>query len=186
MSPGDLVLGLPSSGLHTNGYSLARACLGLTGEPEHDRPILQERPDWSERSLGELLLEPHRCYLPVLREWLTSPALHGLAHITGGGIVENVARIVPPGCRVTIDARAWPVPQLFIELQRRGGVPTSEMYRVFNMGIGFVVIGEPFFIEELQRELGEGWIIGEVDDRVPPRVMVRLTDGADAVLTDAR
>lgn len=183
IAAGDLVLGLPSSGLHTNGYTLARACLGLTGERERDWQILSEIPVWSQHSLGELLLEPHRCYYPLLRPWLGHPGLHGLAHITGGGLVENIARIIPQGRRVEIDATTWTVPPLFLELQQRGQVPLIEMYRVFNMGIGFVVIGEARFIRELQQAIGEGWIIGQVTEGDTPRVLVRLGTDPELVLT---
>lgn len=177
LQPGDLVLGLPSSGLHTNGYSLARASLGLTGEPEHDRAILASVPEWSHRTLGELLLEPHRSYVAQVSPSLGHPGLHGMAHITGGGLIGNVTRIVPAGLRVTIDASRWPIPPLFRELQRRGSIPEDEMFRVFNMGIGFVVIGEPAFVRALQEQLGEGWIIGEVERAEPPRTVLRLASG---------
>ncbi len=180
---GDLVLGLPSSGLHTNGYTLARACLGLTGEREHDQQILAEIPAWTQHSLGDLLLEPHRCYYPLLHPWLDHPGLHGLAHITGGGLVENIARIIPRGRRVEIDATTWAVPPLFLELQQRGRVPLSEMYRVFNMGVGFVVIGEAQFIQALRQSTGEGWIIGQVCEGDTPRVSLRLGTDSDVVLT---
>ncbi|MCS7255854.1 MAG: phosphoribosylformylglycinamidine cyclo-ligase [Thermomicrobium sp.] len=181
--PGDLVLGLPSNGLHTNGYSLARASLRLTGEPDRDRAILEEVPSWSDRSLAELLLVPHRCYLPLLREAIGSHGLHGMAHITGGGLVDNIARIVPAGCRVEIDARTWDIPDIFREIQRRGAIDTSEMFRVFNMGIGFVVIGEADFIADLQSRLGEGWVIGQVVAAQAPRVVLRYGAEDGAVLT---
>ncbi len=180
--PGDVVLGLPSSGLHTNGYSLARASLGLTGNPEEDRKRLEEVPSWADRPLGELLLVPHRCYLPLLRDWLEHDGLHGLAHITGGGLLENIARIVPIGCRVEIDASLWTIPPIFREIQAQGAVDTAEMFRVFNMGIGFAVIGEEGFIEALRARLGEGWIIGRVTRADSKRVVLRFGTDAEAVL----
>lgn len=179
---GDSVLGLPSTGLHTNGYSLARASLGLSGDPNHDRKILDERPDWASKTLGQLILEPHRCYVPLLRPWLKEPGLHGLAHITGGGLVENIARIVPPGLCVTLRAETWKIPPLFQEIQQRGNISTVEMFRVFNMGIGFVVIGRPAFVHELQRSLNEGWIIGEVEEALSPRVRLQYGSSARDVL----
>jgi phosphoribosylformylglycinamidine cyclo-ligase len=186
IAPGDLVLGLPSHGLHTNGYSLARASLGLDGDLEHDRAVLEEIPEWADRPWGELLLTPHRCYVPLLRDWLAADDLHGLAHITGGGLVENIARIVPEGCRVEIDARTWPVPPIFREIQQRGRIHPREMFRVFNMGIGFAVIGTPRLVTELQTRLGEGWIIGRVRAAGSPRVILRYGDGDDDVLSAAR
>ncbi|MCX7623370.1 MAG: phosphoribosylformylglycinamidine cyclo-ligase [Thermomicrobium sp.] len=186
IAPGDLVLGLPSSGLHTNGYSLARASLGLSGDPRSDRALLEEVPAWSDRPLGELLLAPHRCYVPLLRDSLDEDGLHGLAHITGGGLTENVVRIVPAGCSVEVDARRWPIPELFREIQRRGRIAWDEMYRVFNMGIGFVVIGEPSFIVDLHRRLGEGWIIGHVTEAEVAKVTLRYGTRDDEVLVTVR
>ncbi|MCX2726059.1 phosphoribosylformylglycinamidine cyclo-ligase [Thermomicrobium sp. 4228-Ro] len=180
--PGDVVLGLPSNGLHTNGYSLARASLGMTGNPERDRSILEEIPPWADRPLGELLLQPHRCYVPLLRESLGNEGLHGMAHITGGGLVENIARIVPSGCRVEIDSRTWEIPEIFGEIQRRGQIDTAEMFRVFNMGVGFVVIGEAAFIADLRSRLGEGWILGRVLAADGPRVVLRYGEQDDTVL----
>jgi phosphoribosylformylglycinamidine cyclo-ligase len=185
IEPGDLVLGLPSDGLHTNGYSLVRAVLGLTGNPQHDRPLLAEVPPWSDRSLGDLLLQPHRCYVPLLRTWLRDSRLHGLAHITGGGLTGNLSRIVPDGCRIEIDASSWPVPPLFEEIRQRGSISPTEMFRVFNMGIGFAVIGTPSFIHALQQALGEGWIVGHVVRAERPRVIVRGGMLGMQILTDS-
>lgn len=135
--PGDVLLGLPSSGLHTNGYSLARRVLfdrlGLgLGEPipGSDDPT----------PVGELLLAPHRTYLPVLGPHLDAPGLHGLAHITGGGLTDNLPRVLPDGCRAVVDPGAWEVPRLFERIAHHGGVDPAEMLRVFNMGIGMVAL----------------------------------------------
>jgi len=185
IEPGDLVLGLPSDGVHTNGYSLVRAALGLTGDPQHDRPLLADVPPWSDRSLGDLLLQPHRCYVPLLRTWLRDLRLHGLAHITGGGLTANLSRIVPDGCRIEIDASNWPVPPLFEEIRRRGSISPTEMFRVFNMGIGFAVIGTPSFIDELRNSLGEGWIIGHVVRAERSRVIVHGGMLGTQMLTDS-
>jgi phosphoribosylformylglycinamidine cyclo-ligase len=139
--PGDRIWGLASSGLHTNGYSLARAVLfekaGLT---------IQDAPLELGCGLGEALLAVHRSYLPALRtlwEAHGRAAVHGLAHITGGGFHDNVPRIVPAGLTAHVEAAAWPVPPLFRLIAERGEVPATEMYRVFNMGLGMLVFLPP-------------------------------------------
>ncbi len=159
---GDLLIGLASFGLHTNGFTLARAALGLDGDPKEARRRLAEMPAWADRPLGDLLLEPHRCYLPVLDPLLDAGTIHGLAHVTGGGLAGNVARIIPSGLQASIEAGSWPVPPLFRYIQERGSIPENEMFRVFNMGIGYVVIVHPSDALTVQRQLGEGWIIGSV------------------------
>ena len=138
IKPGDALIGLPSSGLHTNGYSLARRIvfdhLGLD--------VGAYVPELG-RAIGEVLLEPHRSYLAVLRPLLASGLVRGLAHITGGGITDNLPRVLPDGCAAEIDRSTWQVPPLFDFLQRSGDVPQDDMYRTFNMGIGMIVVIEP-------------------------------------------
>lgn len=131
---GDAVLGLPSSGLHTNGYSLVRKIFGI------DRDTIALKMIYPElgMTLGEELLKPHRCYHNDLRPFLGK--VHGLAHITGGGLVGNIPRILPEGCSVQLDRSTWQVPPIFELIQKRGSVKDEEMYRVFNMGIGMVAI----------------------------------------------
>jgi len=138
---GDRVWGLPSTGLHTNGYSLARrVLLDDTGwDLDHAPPDLG-------RPIGEALLAVHRSYLPHVRAlWATfgRGAVHGLVHITGGGFPDNVPRVVPPGLCARIDTRAWPAPPLFSLIADLGRVEPAEMYRVFNMGIGMVAFLPP-------------------------------------------
>jgi phosphoribosylformylglycinamidine cyclo-ligase len=132
--PGDVLIGLPSAGLHTNGYSLARRVF-------FDVAGLQ--PDTFVRELGATvgaaLLAPHRCYLPIVRPLLEREHVKGLAHITGGGITENLPRILPDGCAAEVDFNAWIVPPVFGFIQERGGVSRDEMYRTFNMGVGLIV-----------------------------------------------
>jgi phosphoribosylformylglycinamidine cyclo-ligase len=132
--PGDVLIGLPSAGLHTNGYSLARRVF-------FDVAGLQ--PDSFVRELGATvgaaLLAPHRCYLPIVRPLLEREHVKGLAHITGGGITENLPRILPDGCAAEVDLNAWTVPPIFEFIQERGAVSRDEMYRTFNMGIGLIV-----------------------------------------------
>ncbi len=158
---GDLLIGLPSSGLHTNGYSLARAALGLTQDEATGRERLAEVPDWSDRSLGELLLEPHRSYLHQVGPLLDQGIIRGMAHITGGGLCGNVNRIIPDGLTAKIDVRSWGVPALFQMIQRAGQIPDAEMYRVFNMGIGFVLAVDPKVADQVT-SLDGARVIGEI------------------------
>lgn len=133
---GDVVLGLPSSGLHTNGYSLARQAFA-------DVPWETVFPELG-RPLGEVLLEPHRSYLADIEAlWAAGVEVKAMAHITGGGFVENIPRVLPAGVGVRLRAGAWPVPPIFALIQRLGGVDEHEMFRVFNMGIGLAVILSP-------------------------------------------
>jgi len=132
IAPGDAVLGLASSGAHSNGYSLVRKILARA------RPDLGA--DFHGRPLGDVLLEPTRIYVKPLLALMREVAVKGCAHITGGGLVENVPRILPEAVAAVLDSRAWPRPPLFDWLQREGGVDASEMHRVFNCGIGMVVI----------------------------------------------
>jgi phosphoribosylformylglycinamidine cyclo-ligase len=131
---GDAVLGLPSSGLHTNGYSLVRHIVS-----ENELDYAQPLPG-TDRPLAELLLEPHRSYLAAVRELRGRLEVRALAHITGGGLKENVPRALPQGLGVELDRGTWRVPPIFEAIQRAGGVHPDEMWRTFNMGIGMVVV----------------------------------------------
>ena len=132
--PGDVLIGLPSAGLHTNGYSLARRILfEVAGwKPETTLPALGG-------TLADALLAPHKSYLSLVRPLIERRYVKGLAHITGGGITENLPRILPEGCAAEIDLRSWSVPPIFGLLQEHGAVPPEEMFRAFNMGIGLIV-----------------------------------------------
>lgn len=138
ISSGDQLIGLPSVGLHTNGYSLARK---LFFEVAGYKPetVLEELGC----SIGEELLKPHRSYLAALEGLLDQGAIKGLAHITGGGLLENIPRILPEGTAVEIRSGSWPVLPVLDMMARIGNVPPSEMYRTFNMGIGMVVVTSP-------------------------------------------
>ncbi|MBE0564737.1 MAG: phosphoribosylformylglycinamidine cyclo-ligase [Krumholzibacteria bacterium] len=142
ITAGDAVWGLPSTGLHTNGYSLARkVLLEAAGFTVHDRPA-----ELGGASVGEALLAVHRSYLPDLRAvWQAHGrgAVHGLAHITGGGFYDNIPRVVPDGLCVHVDPSAWAVPPIFSLIAARGAVEPVELHRVFNMGIGLVVMAPP-------------------------------------------
>ncbi|MBI4288994.1 MAG: phosphoribosylformylglycinamidine cyclo-ligase [Chloroflexi bacterium] len=156
--PGDVLLALPSSGLHTNGYSLARRAFDLDGSDARSR-LLQSYPELG-RSLGDVLLEPHRCYYSEIKPAL--PLVKGLAHITGGGLVDNIPRILPDGVSVRIDHKSWSAPPIFGMIQQRAKVTNTEMYRVFNMGVGMVIVASPGAGEELLGKLPGSWRIGEV------------------------
>jgi phosphoribosylformylglycinamidine cyclo-ligase len=129
----DVLLGLPSAGLHTNGYSLARK---IVSERMHLR--VQDEFPGAGRSIGDVLLSEHKSYLPALKPVLGR--IHALAHITGGGLPGNVDRALPPGLDAQISTQSWEVPDLFRRLERAGNVEREEMYRTFNMGIGMAVL----------------------------------------------
>jgi phosphoribosylformylglycinamidine cyclo-ligase len=132
---GDVLIALPSSGLHTNGYSLARRIaferLGL----QVDSLV----PELGE-TVGAALLRPHRSYLKLILPLLATGGIKGMAHITGGGITENLPRTLPEGRTFSLDRRSWTIPPLFAWLQRAGGVPDDEMFRAFNMGVGLILV----------------------------------------------
>jgi phosphoribosylformylglycinamidine cyclo-ligase len=130
---GDVILGLASSGLHTNGYSLARRIVA-----ERMRLTVDDEFPGESSSVADVLLRIHRSYLPLLRPILGK--IHGMAHITGGGLPGNVNRVLPDTLDAVIDGASWPVPNLFAQLERHGQVSRDEMYRTFNMGVGMVVI----------------------------------------------
>ncbi len=135
IAPGDVLIGLPSTGLHTNGYSLARKLLFETaGHKPGDRvPALKQKA-------GAALMKVHRSYLPVIRQFTRAGVVAGMAHITGGGITENLPRILPKNISAEIDTGSWPVPPLFAYLQQLGDVPQEEMLRTFNMGVGLIAV----------------------------------------------
>lgn len=160
---GDVLLGLPSTGLHTNGYSLARSVLGLTGDAGHDRVILDERlPSGDGLSLGQALMQPHRAYVPEILPLLATGEIHGMAHITGGGLVDNLPRMLPDGVGAVLHRDRWHADALAMHLVDRGKIDIAEAYRVFNMGIGFVLAVAPESQEAIQRQLPEAVAIGQV------------------------
>ncbi|MGC9197142.1 MAG: phosphoribosylformylglycinamidine cyclo-ligase [Syntrophobacteraceae bacterium] len=170
---GDRIIGIPSSGLHSNGYSLARRILfdklGLkpdTFVPEFNRTVAQE------------LLEPTVIYVETVLNLLRKHRVHGMAHITGGGFYDNIARILPKPCKALIWEGSWAVPPIFSYMRDRGGVPAEEMYNVFNNGIGFVVVVEPAQAEDVVEFLGamvDGVrIIGEIVSKEPESRAVEI------------
>jgi len=161
---GDAIIGLPSSGLHTNGYSLARRVFGETAS------ALNKHYPELDQKLGEVLLEPHRCYLKQLKPLL--PVIKGMAHITGGGLIDNVPRVLPEGLAAKFDSKSWAVPPIFNLLQKRGNIDRGEMFHVFNMGIGMAVICSPQNVDRFTKALPEAKLIGEVIKQRGERVVI--------------
>jgi phosphoribosylformylglycinamidine cyclo-ligase len=176
--PGDAVIGLASSGLHTNGYSLARKIFFDQMKLRPDSVV-----DELGGSIGEALLEVHVSYLKVIQAALkkfnragkssakgsqtkSAPVVKGLAHITGGGFIDNIPRVLPKNCNVVVRKNSWPVPPLFRMLADSGGIGESELYQVFNMGIGMTMVVASDHADEVMRfvksQKQKAWIIGEV------------------------
>ena len=160
---GDVVIGLPSTGLHTNGYSLARKVVGLTGDHDHDREILGQ--PLGDTTLGEALMAPHRSYLRDVMPLLDAGIVRGMAHITGGGLVDNLPRTLPDDCIAMLDPRLWSVPSIFTELVERAQMPPAERYRVFNMGVGFVLVVPEEAAEVVLSRVPDAGVIGRIVER---------------------
>ena len=158
---GDVLIGVPSNSPHTNGYSLIRRIFDLD-----NRPDVLHKSEWKSvlgRSLGDALLEPHRSYLDVL-----SPVLgmiRGMAHITGGGVFENIPRSLPEGFGADIDLSSWEIPPLFRLIQEQGSVDRDEMFRVFNMGLGMVLLSSIERSKEIIEKVPDSWVVGRVVER---------------------
>ncbi|MCS7174905.1 phosphoribosylformylglycinamidine cyclo-ligase [Pseudothermotoga sp.] len=154
----DVILGLASSGMHSNGFSLARKVL-------FEHYTIDSYIDELAKTLGEELLTPTRIYVKSVLKAL-SPAIHAMAHITGGGILENIPRVLPNGLEARIDRTSWSVPFIFQLIQRLGDLSDREMFRTFNMGIGFVLIVDRDQADEIAKKLKEEgeqvWFLGEV------------------------
>jgi len=155
---GDALIALPSTGLHTNGYSLARRIvfdvLKLT--------IDSEVPELGE-TVGDALMRPHRSYLEDIAPLLDRGVIKGMAHITGGGITENLPRVLPDGLRFSLDRQSWTVPPLFTWLQRAGRIEDAEMFRAFNMGVGLILVCAPSDASSLVSSLPGSWLLGRVE-----------------------
>ena len=165
IAPGDLVVGVASAGLHSNGFSLARKVVFEIAGLEVDNPVEE-----LGQTVGQILLEPTHIYVRPVRDVLSyykvKGVVHGIAHVTGGGLHENLERILPQEIRVVIDRESWPVPPVFTWLQRLGQIDQAEMDRVFNMGVGLVLVVSPFYAESIRRQLKRAglrsWQIGRV------------------------
>ncbi|HLY63309.1 MAG TPA: phosphoribosylformylglycinamidine cyclo-ligase [Terriglobia bacterium] len=161
IKPGDVLVGLPSLGLHTNGYSLARKVLLEQAGLKLNRRVAE-----LGRTLGEELLAPHRCYWPVVRLLLEKGWIKGMAHITGGGLTDNLPRILPRGCAAEIHRGAWPVLPIFDLIARLGRVPVEDMLRTFNMGIGYVLVvaleNLRSVVATLSKQREKFWMLGKI------------------------
>ncbi len=157
---GDLLVGLPSNGLHTNGYSLVRAALGLEDDPG---PLYESHAELG-CTLGEALLAPHTAYWPAVKD--LRGLVKSMAHVTGGGLVENVPRALPSHLGAAFDSSTWSLPPIFALLQELGGIDTGEMRRVFNMGLGMVLVcGREQAADVVSATPGAG-IVGEVTPEI--------------------
>jgi phosphoribosylformylglycinamidine cyclo-ligase len=166
ITPGDTVLGIASSGLHSNGYSLVRKVVfDLAGLGVHD-----EVPELGGQTVGDALLTPTRIYArpvrKILQHYRHKHVIHGIAHITGGGLRDNLKRILPEGTRAVLDRTSWQVPSVFHWLQGLGDIDDDEMERVFNMGIGLVLVFDPYFENTIRSMLADvnlpAWTLGTV------------------------
>ncbi len=160
---GDILLGLPSVGLHTNGYSLARRIVGLTGDTQTDRELLLAPLTGGDgETIGSALMRPHISYIRTVRPMIHDNVIRGMAHITGGGLIDNVPRMLRPGLHAVIDPTAWLVPPIFDVLVDSGRLSQRERYQAFNMGIGFVLAVAPVDVDHVQRHIPEAIVIGGV------------------------
>jgi phosphoribosylformylglycinamidine cyclo-ligase len=167
---GDVLVGIPSSGLHTNGYSLARRVIF-----EHLRLTVNSYVAELSQTVGDALLQPHRSYLPFIRPLLDGGRIKGMVHITGGGITDNLPRVLPHGTAAVIETSAWEVPPIFQWLQQSGNIPGDDMMRTFNMGIGLIIVTGRDDAESLIGELAarggrDARLIGEIVPGEPPAV----------------
>jgi phosphoribosylformylglycinamidine cyclo-ligase len=163
IKPGDKVIGLGANGIHSNGYSLARKVLfDLAG---YD---VNTELDELKNTLGEELLKPTKIYVKAVLELMKDFKLKGIAHITGGGLIENLPRILPEGTKAVIDRERWPTPIIFDMIKEQGDIPLKEMYRTFNMGIGMTIIVEDDKLDEVLNSLEEieeeAYLIGEIKE----------------------
>lgn len=164
IQPGDIIFGLQSNGFHTNGYSLIRVALGLNGDVEIARERLGSQVAYDPSlTVADALLQPHRCYLDDIRSLLGLGLVRGMAHITGGGIAGNVSRVVPNGLAARIDTGAWQPPPIVGYVIERGHINLEEAFRVFNMGIGFIVVCDPDHAAMVRDAVPDAVEIGRID-----------------------
>jgi phosphoribosylformylglycinamidine cyclo-ligase len=159
IAPDDVILGLPSSGLHTNGYSLVRRVFGIDANPSCLNKFYPELG----KSLGEELLQVHRCYYPQLKPAL--PLIKAIAHITGGGFIGNIPRILPQSLAAHLKKRSWDILPIFKLIQKQGDIKEAEMYQVFNMGIGMTIICSPQHVAKIVSILPQVKVIGGIIKR---------------------
>ncbi|MGE5563754.1 MAG: phosphoribosylformylglycinamidine cyclo-ligase [Bacillota bacterium] len=159
IAPGDTIIGLASSGVHSNGFSLVRRIIEQEGWK-----LDESLPGQGGRTLAEVLLEPTKIYVRSLLPLVQEGRIKGLAHITGGGLLENIPRVLPDGCHAVVDAARWPLPAIFTLLQEGGRIAPAEMARTFNCGVGMAVIASPEGAEAVTRTLGaDAFEIGRIE-----------------------
>ncbi|MEX2355796.1 MAG: phosphoribosylformylglycinamidine cyclo-ligase [Thermaerobacterales bacterium] len=167
VSPGDAVIGLAAAGLHSNGYSLVRSALGIKGEGWSDDEKLHRHDPVLGMTLGEALLQPTRLYVAPVLEACRHFDIRAMAHITGGGLPDNLPRTLPGGVRARLDSSAWPEPPIFDVVRRAGRVGEDEMRRAFNLGIGFTMVAAAGAAAALCAAIGPrvggAWVIGEIE-----------------------
>jgi len=169
--PGDVLIGLPSAGLHTNGYSLARHIVGLTGDAVEDRKRLDAPlPGGDGLTVGSALMRPHISYSSQIRPLLKDGVIRGMAHITGGGLIDNVPRMLRPGLHARIDPTTWGEPPIFQFLVESGGLSMQERYQALNMGIGFVLAVAPGDADGVGDRLPEAIAVGEVIEDIADQI----------------
>jgi phosphoribosylformylglycinamidine cyclo-ligase len=170
IAPGDALVGVPSSGLHTNGYSLARRIIF-----DHLKLGVDSYVPELGRAVGDALLVPHRSYLAMVRPMLDYGSIKGMAHITGGGITDNLPRVLPHGTAAIVNCSAWEVPPVFRWLREAGDVPAEDMMRTFNVGIGLILVVAAERAEQTVEELAarggrDARVIGEIVSGDTPTV----------------
>ena len=162
VKPGDAVIGIASSGLHSNGYSLARKV--LIGK---DKQALKKKPAPLKRTLGEELIEPTKIYVKTVRKLKEQVKIKAMAHITGGGLLENIPRVLPDDCGVTLDSNSWPYPGIMELIEKKGSVERQEMLRTFNCGIGFVIVvsqkDADTAIKTIRRMREKAYLVGRIE-----------------------
>ncbi len=166
--PGDVAIGLPSTGLHTNGYSLARKIIFKQAKLKIDDIF-----PGTKLTVADILLKVHRSYLKPVLALMEKVKVQGMAHITGGGLYDNIPRILPEGCKVTIDRNSWKVPEVYKFMQEKGKVDPDEMYRVFNMGIGYVIFVRAKDVDKTLKTLKSV--------RAAPRIIGKVEKGESIV-----
>lgn len=164
---GDVLIGLPSTGLHSNGFSLARKVL-LEGNLK-----AADYLDELGSTVAEAMLVPTRLYVKDILPLLEKVDIHGMCHITGGGLIENLPRVYAKDLAVEIDTSAWQTPAIFDVMQKQGGIADDEMYRVFNMGVGFVIMVDPADADKVLAECADGFVMGSVVKKADKSVVLK-------------
>lgn len=159
ISPGDYLIGIPSNGLHTNGFSLVRKVFNL----DRNEDQLFQYGDYLKHSLGEELLTKHRAYYPLLEPVFS--LIKGLAHITGGGLPGKMSSILPDNVTAAFEKQSWLIPPIFSLIQQEGGITEEEMYKVFNMGLGMVAVCEPESVATIQDAISDSVVVGQIIPR---------------------